>query len=364
MPDLRSRIAGAFYGLLTGDAFGCPVEGYTPDRIRREFGRLTDMVPATGQGRPPGLHSDDGQQAIAVCDAVLEDPRHPGPVFARLIVDMFLRGPGNPRVLGVHRGAGENFRETVQALAGGRAWDRAARPTAGNGAAMRVAPAGLYHRDDAEALLDAVFDVSRVTHADPRGLAAAGAIAFLVANAVHHEGRARDLADRDLLTFVYAVEDRAVDLIGIPAHHREFSNGLDVVLATSADAREDVLRQIEIVASRAAGQALRATDGFAPASVLTALTLFLQGKDFESTLIDAVMLGGDADTIGAMVGALSGALYGVEAIPVRWRNALSAYGALEDRIDALVKRTDRFTPAVPVADLEKPWTEMYLRGAL
>ncbi len=36
----------------------------------------------------------------------------------------------------------------------------------------------------------------------------------------------------------------------------------------------------------------------------------------------AVNMGGDADTIGAITGGLAGALYGYEAIPVRWNMAL------------------------------------------
>ena len=37
-------------------------------------------------------------------------------------------------------------------------------------------------------------------------------------------------------------------------------------------------------------------------------------------MVKAVNLGGDADTIGAITGGLAGALYGYEAIPVRWKS--------------------------------------------
>jgi ADP-ribosyl-[dinitrogen reductase] hydrolase len=39
-------------------------------------------------------------------------------------------------------------------------------------------------------------------------------------------------------------------------------------------------------------------------------------------LITAVNLGGDADTVGALTGALAGAAYGIAAIPPRWLAAL------------------------------------------
>ena len=49
--DLRDRIAGALYGLLVGDAFGCPVEGWSAARIHQTYGRLTEMEEPQGRWR-------------------------------------------------------------------------------------------------------------------------------------------------------------------------------------------------------------------------------------------------------------------------------------------------------------------------
>ena len=43
MEALFDRVRGSIYGLLIGDALGCPVEGCTPDEIVEQFGRITDM---------------------------------------------------------------------------------------------------------------------------------------------------------------------------------------------------------------------------------------------------------------------------------------------------------------------------------
>jgi ADP-ribosylglycohydrolase len=53
--------------------------------------------------------------------------------------------------------------------------------------------------------------------------------------------------------------------------------------------------------------------------VPTAVYCFLAHPDFESALVYAVSLGGDADTIGAMTGAIAGACYGIEGVPARWK---------------------------------------------
>ena len=43
------------------------------------------------------------------------------------------------------------------------------------------------------------------------------------------------------------------------------------------------------------------------------------GETFEEAVLAAVNLGDDADTNGAIAGQLAGAVYGLEAIPRRWR---------------------------------------------
>lgn len=58
-------------------------------------------------------------------------------------------------------------------------------------------------------------------------------------------------------------------------------------------------------------------------SVPMAIYCFLRYLDsFGKCVTYAVNLGGDADTLGAMTGAISGAYHGVEAIPERWLDKL------------------------------------------
>lgn len=47
---------------------------------------------------------------------------------------------------------------------------------------------------------------------------------------------------------------------------------------------------------------------------------FIQDRNsFEKTIIYAITLGGDTDTIATMAGAIAGACYGIEAIPKSWQ---------------------------------------------
>jgi ADP-ribosyl-[dinitrogen reductase] hydrolase len=54
----------------------------------------------------------------------------------------------------------------------------------------------------------------------------------------------------------------------------------------------------------------------------------MYAKSPEMAILSAVNLGGDADTVGACTGALAGAYWGLEAIPLRWRQGLERYDEL------------------------------------
>jgi ADP-ribosyl-[dinitrogen reductase] hydrolase len=351
---LRDRIAGSLYGLVVGDALGCPVEGWTAPQIVHVFGRLTEMEIPHGRWQIHGLHTDDGQQALALCDAILADPAHPGIGFARWAVEMLQADPF--RATGLHRGAGSNFLRTVTALAQGTPWDQAATISAGNGAAMRIAPVALYHRNNWQKLLESVVDVSQVTHRDIRGVAAAGAVAYLVARALTHHGPACALGDDSLLAFIHAIENTCANRFSTTAHQHDFSQAVGHILPMLDRELAAILSAITMLAQTGTFPPAGATDGFALGSVLTAIVMFLRSQDFEQTLIETVMLGGDTDTTGAMVGQMCGALYGKAAIPLRWLQALVACGALEDRIDALLEQRAGFRPAVSAIALEQQWT--------
>jgi ADP-ribosyl-[dinitrogen reductase] hydrolase len=59
-----------------------------------------------------------------------------------------------------------------------------------------------------------------------------------------------------------------------------------------------------------------------------ALRCFMDARSFEQAVLSAVNLGGDADTVGACTGALAGACWGLEAVPIRWRRDLEGYEEL------------------------------------
>jgi ADP-ribosylglycohydrolase len=369
MGGREDRARGAFLGLAVGDALGAPVEGMPAWEIRKRFGRVTTVLDPfevwsrrPERGRMRGLHTDDTQQAWILAAVLLARGDVVGADVARAYVSFARPRPGLPR--GIHRGTGRAFREAVARLAaGGDAAGGAAQPSAGNGAAMRVAPVGIVLAGDADRVVRGALASGSMTHADPRALEAAAALAALVAALLSPHppaGRPECLAS--------AIEGarRAEQMLAagtpvrLPAQRAAWQGGfrtvLEGVLALGDAAPDDTLREVARLASSQGPDrpVKRGTEGFSPASVAAAIALGAGARDFRSALEDVVAGGEDTDTTGAMAGAIAGARFGMAAIPPEWIGALVARGPLAQVADALAGGGG--VPPPEQEPLEELWT--------
>jgi ADP-ribosyl-[dinitrogen reductase] hydrolase len=90
--------------------------------------------------------------------------------------------------------------------------------------------------------------------------------------------------------------------------------------------------------------------GYVAHTLAAVFQAFFSTDGFESCLIDIVNRGGDADTTGAIAGALAGAWYGENQIPPRWKNALDKTIArrCEEQAEKLLSRASpSLTPNAP-----------------
>src|SRR5437763_4630784 len=181
------RGGGGLLGLAMRDAPGAPVEGLSAHLILAHYGLVVDYVDGSRawkkkpyRWRRPGLYTDDTQQALALCDVLLECRRIDPDRLAALYL-----GLATPKgsYVGAHRGVGRSFRQVLAELERGVPPRQSGQRSAGIGAAVRIAPVALYFGpDDRGAILDAVTAASLMTHRDVRSLT--GALA--VAHAVRH----------------------------------------------------------------------------------------------------------------------------------------------------------------------------------
>jgi ADP-ribosyl-[dinitrogen reductase] hydrolase len=274
----RDRAAGVAVGAAIGDALGMPLEFGPPQPLDR---LVREMMPAR---LPPGTFTDDTEMALALADSLLAHrPLDPADL-ARRFVGWLQAGPDD---VGIHT------REVLSRFATGQLWAAAVhavqqqRPnSAGNGSVMRCWPVALAHWDDLDQLLEDSRLQSRVTH--PHADCQAGS-AFINA------------------TIYYLLR-------GVPPAE---------AIAQTQDAA-DLPAALRAVIQQAPGRSRDElkNSGWVRHTLESAAWGLLTTDTFEEAVVQVVNLGNDADTAGAVVGALAGAAYGLEAIPLRWQQAL------------------------------------------
>jgi len=292
------RAVGSLLGLACGDALGGPVEFEERDDITARYpAGLREFVGGGWLSLAPGEITDDTQMTLAVARSLTAD----GLDMDLLTAEFLAWYRSNPKDIGNTTRAAlalldagvapDDAGERVRAEMGDRA--------AGNGSVMRCAPVALRFRIDRHGLIAASLATARITHADPR--CTWGAVA--VNQAIVHLLDGGDVDD---------VCAAALDGIDQP----------DVRIAVSgaADRRRDEVRG----------------GGFVLDTVGAALWCLLRHETFEETVVAAVGLGGDTDTTGAVAGAMAGALYGAEAIPVRWRTTVQHRDELTELATRLI----------------------------
>ncbi len=313
---MSGSVATALLGLAAGDVLGAGYEGMSAPAIARLAGNGR-LRPRTGS-----LYSDDTQQALVVAYHLLKH----GEVVPERLADELVALALPSETGGVYRGPGPGFRSFVAHRLEGAGVDEAAQPSAGNGAAMRVAPVAIRFAGDPAALAGQVLAASLVTHADPRGVAAAAAVASAVVAA------ARGQHGPDLLhTAADAAEDAEHALFS--DHYGRLGPGEDwhtmsrSLRAAGTLAGRPPADVVAAVGARAASSSAYAdasgTAPYAPASVVTALVLAADPDGEPAGPVERVVaLGGDADTMGAITGAVVGARTGARQWPWPIPNAL------------------------------------------
>ncbi len=308
--DLRSRFTGLFLGQAVGDALGLPWEGLsrpravkmysTPDRYRFLFGR--------------GMISDDTEHACMTAQALLAYPEDPI-LFARSL-GWKLRW----WLVALPAGIGFATLRAILKLWAGVPPSASGVFSAGNGPAMRAPVLGAYFRNDHELMREYVRVSTRLTHSDPKAEEGALAIALTAAWAVNISTGSDD--PQQLL-------DRLSDEVTDPElvrHLEDIAKGLTEDWSVDEFARSMGLEN--------------GITGYIYHTVPVVLFVFLRHLgDFETTVKSVIALGGDADSTGAVAGALAGAAAGYEEVPpyllkgiVEWPRSVPWMMKLADRL--------------------------------
>ncbi len=301
----RSRAVGAFVGLACGDALGRPVEFLSPTAIRSKHGDVTTLLGNGTHGQPAGTVTDDTDMALCIAEKLVTTETF----VPALVADRFIQWyETDPFDIGMLTAT------VLRQLSQGGSWDTVGieewaflpeGQNAGNGSLMRCCPYALAFTDQPDSLTTVSRVSSAITHADPRCQWACVLLNFTLAGLLRGD-------DRPL--------ERALDRTPTaPAELREAV--LDVCAVLNGD--------------RTRSELSLSNSGYVVTTLQAALFHGLTAETAEKAIVDAVMMGGDTDTIGAVTGAIAGARFGQQALPDRWVNGIPESNRIQTLAETL-----------------------------
>jgi ADP-ribosyl-[dinitrogen reductase] hydrolase len=273
--NLLDRYRGALLGLAAGDALGTTLEFSPPG----SFTPIDDMVGGGPFDLKPGEWTDDTSMALCLADSLIAcngfDP-----------VDQLARYVRWKRE-GLHSSNGRCFDVGGTVMAALARFERYSEPwsgstdefSAGNGSIMRLAPVPLFFASDPQTAIARAADSSRTTHGATEAIDGCRYLAALIVGALQGRTKKELLAPR--FTPVSGLWE------GQPLAPR-----IHTVASGSFLTHEP--------------PHIRGT-GYVVLSLEAALWAFAKSTSFRDGALQAVNMGDDADTTGAVYGQIAGA---------------------------------------------------------
>jgi len=291
-----SRFRGCLLGLACGDAVGTAVEFCPPGSFPLE----TDMAGGGPFDLPVGAWTDDTSMALCLATSLVErgcfDPKDQMERYLRWLQQGYFSSTGRCFDIGITtRLALSRFQETGEPYAGDTDII-----SAGNGSIMRLGPVPLFYYADEEAAIRWAGESSRTTHGTLECVESCQLLAAMIHTALM--GRTKDEVLFGSVPSRY--QSPKVQAIAAGAYR---SKTIDLIKGT----------------------------GYVIDCLEASAWCFWQTSNWKDAVLQAVNLGDDADTTGAVCGQLAGAFYGEEAIPAEWLNRLvmaKEIGRLAERL--------------------------------
>lgn len=305
---------GVMIGVVVGNLLGLPIEGHSRRRIQERYPQgVTEIRPAE-MAKPL---DDDPAQSVELAEALLEGGDLVERFSARLVAWSLLNGRGMGRTT---RQSISQLKDKVPPPIAAYAVYRAKGEHASNGGIMRCTPVAIARRRQPELLVRDTADTCAVSHYAPASqwscVIVNSAIAVLLSGGVPDLRKLLAAAKADGCPDLVAEARRA----GVPSGFLE-----NALRGHSAQGDTKWMRDN------------RGSNGHTVLTMQAGLWAAATPLNFEEALVALVNSGGDADTNGALAGAVLGARYGASAIPLRWITHLAQRERLTDLADRLAQ---------------------------
>lgn len=301
-----NRFVGCLVGLACGDALGGPAEEI-PGFPSKAIKPVTEMIGGGNFGLRIGQVTDDSEMALCIVRSLLENQGFDPADIADKFREWFFDSP---------IGAGGTVRAAMERLRDGCSWQEAGRSelglkSLGNGSVMRCAPIAMF--DCYAKQMNKNFNImdtkllehtriqGEITHPREECVHAANFINVIISYLLKAKNPGKKILSNAEQLLVSA------GLYTMNSPRGAYAYALRYIPLVMQEKYKDI-HKLEKVNPF----------GTVHHTVIASVNCLLTTSTFEEAIIKAVNLGGDADTIAAITGAMAGAWYGIEEIPTRW----------------------------------------------
>lgn len=300
--ELENRFVGTLFGQAVGDALGLGTEymskkdvaWYYPNGLISYDQIIQD---AHRMRWTQGSWTDDTDQMTMILDSLLE--------MGKVNIQDIARRFWNWAFVARGEGIGNttysvlNYPDFIKDphAASKAVWEDSSCHLAANGGVMRTSVVGLWDFNDNKKIVENAEAICKITHYDPRCVGSCVVISLLINGLV--KGRNPDNKFFDEILAISKMYDNRIQPFIETALN---ANNIDLL---SLDSKKDM--------------------GYTLKTLSAGIWSLSHASTFEDGLLPVILEGGDADTNGAVAGALLGARFGVSSIPKKWIEELRCY---------------------------------------
>ena len=311
-----SKTQNALIGFAVGDAMGVPLEFM--DRIDLINNPITEML--SKKPYPAGTFSDDTSMTIATMDAIIKDRKIDSKHIMDNFVDWVAKGKYSPtnKCFGI----GKTTLQAITKYVNAKDYITPSRcgltdiKSNGNGSLMRMLPIVLYcyyKKPKAEEIYEIVRDTSKLTHAHEISIMGCYIYVRFLLNIMN--GKDKEESYKALRRYNYS---KYFSQDTIKEYDRILKN----------DISKYKLNEIK-------------STGYVVDTLEAVLFVVMNSTKFSESIIGAVNLGDDTDTIGAITGSITGTIYGYDEIPVKWLFSLKKQDYIADIVKAFEETMEK-----------------------
>ena len=290
-----SKIVDAVIGHAVGDAMGVPTEFCIREKLQKK--PITKMIGYGQHDVPAGCFSDDTSMELALIDSFINKDKFDYDD----IMNNFYSWLHDSKYTATDK-VFDAGRTCIQAIVN---YTKGQEPldcglknenNNGNGSLMRILPVALYShykKIDEKEIIKLTNDISSLTHAHE--ISKLGCYIYVRYIMYLLEGYSK-IEAYDL-----------IQKVDYSSYSKESLEKYNRIL-------KDNIKKIPLDDI--------SSSGYVVDTLEASLWCLLVHNNYEDTILEAINLGNDTDTIGAIVGSMAGILYGYNDIPKEWTDTL------------------------------------------